>query len=1365
MSHAESALPDPGSLSTRTAAVDAALASYVPVVVQNRMFELGGGLQQARLDTLRGALLFADISGFTALTERLAARGPAGIELLVRRLNGYFGSLIDVILAYGGDVLKFAGDALVVVFTEVEGREHNAVLRAAACSLAIQKAVAADRESEDGLVLSLKIAVAVGELACAFVGGVRGRWEMVVYGPPLLDAGNVAGKCEPGAVVLSASAWTLIAAEALAEPLGAGVMRLRETQREPEVAPLPLPELTGKAAQAAWSFVPYAIRAKLNSGQGDWLAELRKITVIFVTLPGHASDVALSQTQELMTRLQQLVYRLEGSVNKISVDDKGLSLIAVLGMPPLSHEDDPRRGLLLALEMHDLMVQLKFTPLIGVTTGRAFCGVIGNARRREYTMIGDIVNLSARLMVASAGSVLCDQATRDGAAEHFEFEPIEPLKLKGKSVPVAVYKPARRTTRRSQASNSFFGRIEERAALDGALQQLASGHSAVFVIEGDPGIGKSRLLAEVQALAAERGLRRLQGDADSIERTSAYVAWRGLLGDLLGIDETVVGQTLPVAVLARLAPITDLQARVPLLNDILPLGLDDSEFTRELEGEVRAAALRALLLELLAGQTPLLIVIDDAQWLDSASWALLMAVVRGVAPLLLVCATRPVPEAEQGAELRELLRREQSTVLRLEGLAIDDVAALIRERLGVEEVSVQLVSFVFERTQGNAFFIEQLVLALRDARLIEISEGQCQIRAGVDLATHANLPDTVEGVITQRIDHLDPTEQLSLKVASVVGRAFGLSVINAIFPIKHLRGQLQPHLDTLARQGLTRLEHAESDPSYLFRQILTQEVAYNLMLFSQRRELHLAVADWYESNFSDRAPFYALLAHHLVHAGTIERAVRYLILAGDQALAKHACAEAVRLFGEAIRLDTSRPEGANAQRRAHCHLQLGHASYLLGRLGEGIVELRRGLAAGGTPLPSSRAGKAWAVLKALGVHLWHRRFPARLQLAPQEHDPISETAHAYRDLGRCHYTRSEIVDLLLCGLRGLNFAEALGPSPELAEALATMSVIASAAGRRQAGAAYAARADALLPLVNDAARRANLLFAIAVFRSIRCEWEAAIALQEEVIRLAESISNWRLLQNGLYGLARAATRWGRLALGNQTFERLERLGRTVDNGQATAWGLSGLLQSQSAPQLWELRIVSLRALLQTETTRDHLTPADFALCRGAIALTLMRLGRLEEAELEARYAGDIVLGTDTVATHLLDPLSWAADVHLALWKKSGAAEGARCKRLHALGKPLVRFAGKYAFAPPIAWRIRGELRCLEGATRKGLQNLRTALTEARRQQMPCEAARCHHALAEFLPAGSERELHREQARLGYEDLGLLADLVRLNSLG
>lgn len=1355
-------------------AADAALANYVPMVVLQRMAELGGALQEARVDTLHGALMFADISGFTALTERLAARGPAGIELLVRRLNAYFGSLIEVIVAHGGDVLKFAGDALVVHFTEqgeladdaVSRRE--AVLRAAACALAVQRAVAAEQDVEEGLSLSLKVSVAQGKLACAFLGGVRRRWEMVVSGAPLLDAGDAAGKCTPGWVVLSPWVWQLIAADATAEPAGGGVMRLLRINRQPAVAPLPLPALSEAAAQAAWTFVPYAIRARLSSGQGDWLAEMRKITVIFVTLPGHISDGGLLRTQELMTRMQTLVYRVEGSVNKISVDDKGLSLVAVLGMPPLSHEDDPRRGLLLALEMHELMLRMDLTPSIGVTTGRAFCGVIGNVRRREYTMIGDIVNLSARLMVASAGDVLCDQATRDGALDHFEFEPMTALALKGKAAPVVVYRPLRRSTRRAQASNRFVGRSAECTIFNEALRRLDNGESAAYLIESEPGIGKSRLLGEVHTLAAERGLRRLQGEADSIDRESAYVAWRGLLADLLGLEGVTAGGVLTPAGLARLNELPSRRERAPLLNAILPLGIAETDVSRALEGEARAAALRDFLVELLSDETPLVVLIDDAQWLDSASWALLMAVVRGVAPLLLICATRPLSDAEHMPELRELLRRADTRPLRLEALAQSETAELIRARLEVDQVSEALVSFVADRTQGNAFFVEQLLPALRDANLIEIDDRRCVIRAGVDLASEANLPDTVEGAITQRIDHLDPTEQLSLKVASVVGRAFGVSVINAIFPIEHLRGRLQPYLDALARQGLTSPDGTAADDGYLFRQIITQEVAYNLMLLSQRQALHLAVADWYEASFGDCSPFYAVIAHHLVRAGSAARAIDYLIRAGDQALARFACLEAASLFGEAVSLAAVRPEIADAQRNAHCYLQMGHANYLLGRLESGTADLRRGLALSGSAVPDGRMGKASGVLRAYAVQRFRSRFPDVLRGAsPEHHEALSALAHAYRDLCMCHYIRSEILDLLYCGLHSLNCAERLGPSPQLAEALAIMSLIASAAGRKQMAAECFRRANVLLPQMRDPARRANMLVGLAVYNSTRCAWDEVITLGEEVIQLAQSISNWRLLQNGLYAVARAASRLGRLRLSHQTFERLELLGRTVDNGQAAAWGLSGMLQSQSAPQheCWEQRMDAVRALLLAEAGRGHLSSTDVAFCAGGIALTLQRLGRLEEAEQEAFKTGDIILATDVVATHMLDPLAWVSDVHLARWKQLGDDAGQRRRRLRLLGAVLQRFSRKYAFAQPIALRIRGESRCMQGRLGRGLADLRSALADALAKDMNCEVARCHHALGEHQPPGSAARAEAlAQARERYLHLDMRADLARLEQL-
>lgn len=437
------AVSDAGAVGRSGGLDDALLSAYVPALILERLAGRAEGLRDAELSTLHGALLYADISGFTALTERLAPQGPAGVERLVQRLNAYFDRLIDVLLDHGGDVLKFAGDTLIVLFPDRDDGAAESVQHAAAAALAAQVALLDLRECAQGLVLTLKLAIARGELSCALVGGERARWEMVVFGEPMEEASAAALHCAAGAVVLARSACACVHARACVGEVGPGVYQLSAVAPTAPRGPRVAPPLQGAAAQAAWSLVPYAIRSRLAAGEDEWLADSRPLTVIFATLPGHAEAVGLDRFQALMCQLQQLIYEVEGSVNKVSVDDKGLSLIAVLGMPPFAHADDPHRGLRLAQRMRALFEAEGLRPSIGVTTGPAFCGVIGSRRRREYSTIGDVVNLAARLMVASQGGLLCDQATRDSVAGCFDFgtQPPLALRLKGKAELIPAWRP------------------------------------------------------------------------------------------------------------------------------------------------------------------------------------------------------------------------------------------------------------------------------------------------------------------------------------------------------------------------------------------------------------------------------------------------------------------------------------------------------------------------------------------------------------------------------------------------------------------------------------------------------------------------------------------------------------------------------------------------------------------------------------------------------------------------------------------------------------------------------------------------------------------------------------------------------------
>lgn len=1345
--------------------------------MQRVVAAVDGPLTEARLDPIPGALLFADVSGFTALTERLSAVGPAGVETLSRVLNEFFGALISVVADHGGDVLKFAGDALVISFSErglgAEARRES-VQRAAACGLAVQAAVRGF-ESEDGIPLSLKVAVSAGHLDCAYVGGVWGRWEMVLFGRPLSDAGRAADVCPPGAVALSAQAWADIGGEADAEVLPSGVALLSQLTVAPEPTVHEPPTLTEAAAAAAWTFLPGAIRSRLQHGQGHFLAELRKLTVLFVTLPG--SDLSLAQSQELLVRLQQLVYSVEGSVNKISVDDKGLSLIPVLGMPPLAHEDDPRRGLTLALHIRDLMRELGLPCAVGVATGRLFCGVIGSDARCEYTMIGDTANLAARLMVASDGDVLCDQTTRDAATAHFEFDALTPLKLKGKAAPVSVFRPRRRFGPARDAARGadevIIGRVAQLRDFERALDDVAAGTSTTVVVEADAGVGKSHLLrAFVHAARRREGFRVFKGAADAIERSTSYVAFRHLVLGLFGVDHNAGLERRAAAVRAMFAGQPDLLHVAPVLSSVAPFGLPDTAHTRGLEADGRAVALRNVVLAALRHHTSgaaVVLVIEDSHWMDSASWALLQEILRSVSPLLVVVATRPVEPSKQAPEQRAMLALQRCEHVLLDSLSPELSRELICRRLGVDEVSEDVAAFVSERTRGNAFFTEQLTLAMRDADLLELSQGSARVRSGVDLAANVGIPDTVDGVVTQRIDRLSPTDQLALKVGSVVGRVFGAQVVNDVFPVVDLRGDLGPHLHELVQTGLTLSERDAAEPAYLFRHIITQEVTYNLMLYAQRQALHSAVADWYEAHHDDLSPHYSLLAHHRVQAGQSPPAIRYLMLAGDQALQRSASSEALSLYAQAAQLDAERADGPDRELQARCALKCGQAHYALARLSESTSSLKTFLRLAGHPLPDARWRLALMAASEVLLEALQRRVPSlRPRVAAESaRAQMRAVADACNQLTITYYTTQEALPLLVCVLRGFRFAQRAGPGAALGRALGNMATLASILRRADTAEAYQDRALAQLPHIDDPLRRAGTWMAVSISRGGNCDWARAIAGFRESLRLAEEGASPRSTQLALQGVARCSLRAGHFDDAANAYLRMNALGRATDNGQAIAWSLGGLLQVQHAPfrEQYGDRVAELAAHLAAEEERDHLTVMDKALSRARMAMALWRLGSHDEARDLAADTADQLLGIDIVVTYAADAYVFAAEVLLGSVRESARHEADDRGRLARLGEALGRYAKKAVFCGPIAARIQADIVAISGEPTKAIADLRRALALAERRNMPYEATLCRRSLLRTLPADSgERAPLMREARAALVRMGCDYDVAALDAL-
>ncbi len=905
------------------------IATYVPPnIVRATLAEsTPSPPTEAMPDRFPVAVLFADVSGFTPLTEALAQKGAEGPEELTRLLNGYFSRMIALIEAEGGEVVKFSGDALTVVFPARSEALGPATRRAWQAAEAMQAAMSdfTTLETSVGPVaLGMKIGIGAGEVLALQVGGVRDEWEYVIAGDPLRQVAEAEHQAGRGEIVLSPEAEAIMAPGPVAP----------HSLARPDWESIQDPAGVEAVLRA---YVPGVVTAWLAEELQDWLAVLRPMSVLFIGVAGldYSQIDAVEKLHHFLRATQEIIYRYEGSINKLAVDDKGTVLIALFGAPPHAHEDDPERALRCALNLQAMARGHSLGLAIGVTTGRVFTGPVGSESRREYTVMGDTVNLAARLMaVAGPGQIRCDYETYRWAQAKLAFDTLPSVRVKGKAGLIRVYRPISEIDqeREAESQSRLIGRQAEVARLMTALDeiQINRHRTQCLIVEGEAGIGKSRLVGELVRLMRERGISGLLGMGRSIEQQTPYRAWRDIFTSYFGLDELNDPAERRHQVEEQGRDIVpDMVERLPLLNDVLSLGLPENELTTSLDSHLRHDSLVSLLLALLrawAAERPLVIVLEDAHWLDSLSWDLILQVVRALSvarvSLLLVVVMRPLEGDAMRIEPLTLAKMDETETLSLSSLSPEETLTLAASRLGLTdgELPKAVAELVRRRAGGNPFFAEELVYALRDTGLVTVKAERNKIRCLIqgDLAQAAQaLPDTIQGIVLSRIDRLPPEEQLALKVAAVIGRTFIFSTLRDTLG-EHMEISerlLRTYLDDLVHLDLTPLEAPEPELTYIFKHIITQEVAYETLLFAQRRQLHRSVARWYEHKFGDGlerplpeslesplAPYYPLLVYHWHRAEDQAHERHYTTLAGHWAAAQFANAEAVGYFSRALEL-------------------------------------------------------------------------------------------------------------------------------------------------------------------------------------------------------------------------------------------------------------------------------------------------------------------------------------------------------------------------------------------------------------------------------------------------------------------------------
>jgi adenylate cyclase len=846
--------------------------------------------------------------------------------------------------------------------------------------------------------------------------------------------------------------------------------------REGAPALVPMSADTGAAAVAerlaekVRGYTPRHLADQILTSRAALEGERKQVTVLFVDCVGFTALSARLDPEDIHTimdgcfqHLLDAVHRYSGTVNQFTGD----GIMALFGAP-IAHEDHAVRAVAAALAIQKAVRQyadhlrlergLEFAVRIGLNTGPVVVGKIGDDLRMDYTAQGETVNLAARLQgSAPAGDILMSETTHRLVSGYFLTTDAGEFQLKGLDQPIRAFAVTGQRSRRARFDvaierglTPLVGRARELASLRDYFDRAQSGRGQVVSVVGEAGVGKSRLVYELRRQLEDCPHTYLEGHGFPhgaslpfhliVEFLQANFSIEDGEPERIQIEKVVAG-------VCRLDPA--LEWTIPYLKHLLALpadeleatGLDQAQRKQRLIEAVKALVLRG------AQHRPLLLLVEDLQSVDRNSEELLRSLVDSLAgyPVLLVCAYRPgyTPAWED----RSFHQR-----LALNPLSTNETADMVRELLDVPHLAPSVESLVMQRAEGNPFFIEELTRYLRERALLVPSTS---VRPAEP--TEGGVPDTIQALLTARIDRLSEPLKYTLELASVLGREFPLPLLEVLAPVER---DLQQDLAELVRLEYLHEKVLFPEVRYSFTHLLIQQVAYQSLLLKSRAELHARAGAALEHLYADRTEEVLQdLAEHYARSQDRAKAIHYLGRAGDRAASLFAYEEAKTYYLHALRL-LGEGEAGELQRTTLLD-RLGDAAFARGALSEALghwrvalpIALARGAAALAADLHRKIAGGYWAAGESEQA-LSHLE---QGLVALGEDTERLEAARLYQEFGRIYFRLGDHARATDWARRALALGDQLDSPDVLSHAYNTLGLALARAGDIDQGAQFVTR--------------------------------------------------------------------------------------------------------------------------------------------------------------------------------------------------------------------------------------------------------------------------------------------------------------------